>query len=42
MKNIIEKAAEFLEKTIPSSDLECRIYNCFTEEQKQNIIEDFK
>ena len=41
-EQMIEKAVEWLEKMIPSSDLERRIYNCFTEEQKQNFIEDFK
>lgn len=41
-QQMIEKVADWLEENIPSSDLERRIYNCFSEEQKSNLIERFK
>lgn len=41
-QRMIKNVCKWLEENIPSSDLERRIYNCFSEEQKSNLIERFK
>lgn len=38
-EQLIEKFADWLEKNIPSSDLERKLYNCFSAEQKSKLIE---